>query len=60
VNGTTVLSAFDILAAAGGPFLGIVREFPVTADSQGQLEVDFMNSAVDLPKLSGLELDCSP
>jgi hypothetical protein len=60
VNGSTVLSAFDIIAASGGPFVGIVREFPVKADSRGQLQVDFMNSAVDLPKLSGLELECAP
>ena len=40
INGQTVLSNFDIVAAAGGPFKAIDRQFPVNV-TNGQIKIDF-------------------
>lgn len=55
INGTTVLSNFDIVAAAGGPDKAIVEQFPATANSSGQIVVQF-TTVKDNAKLSGLEI----
>ena len=55
VNGTPVLSNFDIFAAAGGEDKAVVKDFPVSADSSGKVTVVF-TSVKDYAKISGLEL----
>ncbi len=55
VNGTSVLSNFDIVAAASGANKAIIETFPVTADPSGKVSVVF-TSVKDNAKLSGLEL----
>ncbi len=55
VNGTSVLTDFDVFASAAAKNKAVIREFTVTAAPQGTLTIDFLPS-VDNPKLSGLEL----
>jgi hypothetical protein len=55
INGTAVLSNFDIIAAAGGPDKAIVEQFTATANSSGQIVIQFV-TVKDNAKLSGLEI----
>jgi subtilase family serine protease len=55
INGTQVLTNFDIFASAGGKYIAIVKQFTATADANGQITIQFI-SLVDNAKLSGLEI----
>jgi hypothetical protein len=52
INGSTVLSKFDIYASAGGADRAIARTFTTTADSSGQVVIKFI-ARVQQPKISG-------
>jgi len=54
INGTTVLSAFDIYAAAGGRYRAIARSFNATASANGQVFIQFTRNGPDQPKLCGI------
>ncbi|MEI9982057.1 MAG: beta-1,3-glucanase family protein [Aliidongia sp.] len=56
INGTTVLSNFDIVATAGGPDIAVVTPFTATANSNGQIVIAFTNGKADQPKISGIEV----
>lgn len=56
INGTTVLSAFDIFAAAGATKKAIVKEFTVTANGSGQIVIAFSQAGVDNPEINGIEI----
>jgi len=60
INGTTVLSNFDIYAAAGGEFIANIQQFNVTADSSGTITIAFTlgtNGAPHTnPSLRGIEV----
>jgi hypothetical protein len=56
INGTEVLTNFDIIAAAGGANKANVQQFTTTANSSGQIVVSFTVGTVDAPKLSGIEI----
>jgi hypothetical protein len=56
INGTTVLSNFDIVAAAGAANKAIVKQFSGPANSSGQIAVQFINGSIDHPKISGIEV----
>jgi len=56
INGTQVLTNFDIFAAAGGENIAIVKTFTATANASGQIVIQFTNGAADLPKVSGIEV----
>jgi beta-glucanase (GH16 family) len=55
INGTQVLSNFDIFAAAGAKNKAIVKQFTVNANSSGQYVVQF-TSVVNQSLLSGIEV----
>lgn len=55
INGTTVLTNFDIVAAAGAPFTPIDETFPVTV-TNGLVTIQFIPGPVDLPKISAIEV----
>ena len=55
INGTTVLSDFDIVAAAGAPNTAIDKVFPVTATG-GSITIQFTSGTADLPKISAIEI----
>jgi hypothetical protein len=56
LNGIQVLSSFDVLAAAGGKFRAITREFKKRTDSFGTLLVQFTRGASNQAKCSGIEV----
>jgi hypothetical protein len=55
VNSQTVLSNFDIFAAAGGTNKAIIESYTAIADSNGNVTVGF-TTVKDNAKLSGLEV----
>jgi hypothetical protein len=55
INGTQVLSNFDIFAAAGAKNKAIIKEFTVNANSSGRYVVQF-TSVVNQSLLSGIEV----
>jgi peptidoglycan/xylan/chitin deacetylase (PgdA/CDA1 family) len=54
INGTSVLSAFDIYAAAGGQNKAIARTFSTTANASGQVVIQFTNGSADNAKVCGI------
>jgi hypothetical protein len=55
INGTQVMSAFDIFAAAGAKNKAIIQQFTVNANSSGQYIIQF-TSVVNQSLLSGIEV----
>lgn len=55
INGASVLSNFDIVAATGSNFKAICKEFTARPDANGNITVQ-LQSVVDNPKISGIEL----
>ena len=55
INGTTVLSNFDIYATAGGNYKAVVRDFTATATSSGQIVINF-NTVTDNATIEGIEI----
>jgi hypothetical protein len=53
INGTTVLTSFDIFAAAGGANRAITRSFTTTANASGQVVIQFV-SGTQNPKVNGI------
>ena len=56
LNGTKVLSNFDIIARAGGASRALVEQFAVAADGTGTITVALQNGAFDQAKISGVEI----
>jgi Malectin domain len=56
INGTRVLTDFDVYAAAGGKNKAHVRQFTATSNSSGQITVQYLQGSVDWPKSSGIEV----
>jgi hypothetical protein len=56
INGTQVLTDYDIFAEAGGKNIALVEEFPAAANPSGQIVVQFANGAADNAKSSGIEI----
>ena len=55
INGSQVLTSFDIFAA-GGTNKAVVRDFTTTASGSGQITVQYVNTLVDNAKSSGIEI----
>ena len=55
INGTTVLSSFDIYATVGAN-KALVETFTATANSSGQIIIAYTNGTADQPKSSGIEI----
>ena len=53
INGTSVLSSFDIFSAAGGQNRAIARTFTATANSSGQVVIAF-TAGTENPKINGI------
>jgi hypothetical protein len=56
VNGTAALSNFDIYASAGGQNKAIARSFKTTADSSGQIVIQF-TAVTENPKINGISIN---
>jgi hypothetical protein len=57
LNGTRVLTNFDIFASAGGRYKAIMRGFDATADANGEIVVQFVRGAANLPKIDAIVVD---
>lgn len=55
INGTAVLTNFDIVAAAGGPLKAIDKSFASTV-SNGSLVIGFTVGSQNLPKINAIEI----
>ncbi|HVR60663.1 MAG TPA: malectin domain-containing carbohydrate-binding protein [Polyangia bacterium] len=53
INGTKVLSGFDIFADAGGQYIAVQHTFGTTANSNGQVVIQFINN-VDNASVRGI------
>ncbi|MBA3826017.1 MAG: hypothetical protein H0X24_19220 [Ktedonobacterales bacterium] len=55
INGTQVLSNFDIYATAGAKNKAVVKAFTATADANGAITIT-LTSVIDNAKISGIEV----
>jgi hypothetical protein len=55
INGAPVLTNFDIVATAGGPYRAVVEEFTAVADSQGTITIMY-TGVRDNALSSGIEI----
>jgi len=55
INGSQVLSSFDVFATAGYK-TALQKQFTVTANSSGQIVIAFTQGGADNPFISGIEL----
>ena len=55
INGTPVLTNFDIIAAVGTPYTAIDKTF-ATMTSTGTVAIQFTSGSADLPKISAIEI----
>ena len=56
INGSTVLSNFDIIKAAGANYTANIQQFNATANSSGQVVISLTNGAADQPLINGIEV----
>jgi hypothetical protein len=56
INGTTVLTNFDIFATANANYTAVVEQFTATANSSGNIVIAFTNGAKDQPMINGVEV----
>jgi chitodextrinase len=54
INGAKVLTSFDIYAEAGGVNKGVGKTFTTTADTSGQVTIQFTKGTMENPKVCGL------
>jgi hypothetical protein len=55
INGTQVLTNFDIFATAGGEFKGVIEPFTATASSTGAITIQFV-TVKDNAQVNGIEI----
>jgi hypothetical protein len=55
INGTTVLSNYDIYAATGARYKAVVREFTATANTSGQIVINF-TTVTDNATIEGIQI----
>jgi hypothetical protein len=55
INGTTVLSNYDIFADAGAQYKAVVREITAVANSTGNIVVSF-TTVTDNASIEGIEI----
>ncbi len=56
INGQKVLTNYDIIAAAGAADQANIQQFTTTANSSGQIVIQFTLGAADQPKVSAIEV----
>ncbi len=59
INGSQVLTNFDIIAATGGQNIATIREFTTTANASGQIVIAY-TTVTDNAKSSGIEIIAPP
>jgi hypothetical protein len=58
INGTQVLTSFDILATAGAEYKAVVEQFTVAAPANGTVNIQFV-TVKDNAQVNGVEIDTS-
>src|SRR5207245_10203149 len=58
INGTPVLTNFDIVAVAGAPLKALDESFPV-AVTNGAIAIQFTTGTANWPKVSAIEIQTS-
>ncbi len=58
INGTQVLTDFDMFATAGGENIANIQQFSVTSNSSGQIVLVF-TTVIDNAQINGIEIDSS-
>ena len=56
INGTTVLSNFDIFATSGAQNRALTEEFTAVANSSGAITIAFTQGTADNPEVNGIEV----
>jgi hypothetical protein len=56
INGTRVLTEFDVFQVSGGRYRAHVESFAATSDANGQIVIQLLAGSKNRPMLSGLEL----
>jgi beta-glucanase (GH16 family) len=56
INGSEVLTNFDIFATAGGENIAVIKQYSVMPMANGKISVTYSNGAVDDAKSSGIEI----
>jgi hypothetical protein len=56
INGTTVLNNFDIYATAGGQYKAIAQTFTATANSSGQVAIQFIAGSIQNPAVNAISV----
>ena len=56
INGTTVLSNFDIFATSGAQNRALTEEFSAVASSSGAITIVFTQGSADNPEVNGIEV----
>jgi hypothetical protein len=56
INGTQVLTNYDIVAAAGAEYTANVQSFYATADATGTITIAFATGALNSPQVNGIEI----
>jgi hypothetical protein len=54
IDGSQVLSEFDIFADAGGQYIAVQHSFTTTANSSGQVVVQFATGSANSPMVNGI------
>ena len=57
INGNQVLTNFDIFASTGAEDKAIQQQFTATANSSGQIVIQFTVGSADQPKVSGIQVN---
>jgi len=60
INGTTVLSKFDIFSAAGAEFKAVDETFPVTMSGSGTISIKFTTGSAGSPLVNAIQVVSSP
>jgi fibronectin type 3 domain-containing protein len=56
INGTSVLTNFDIYATAGAQYTALIKQYIATANGSGEIVIAFSNGALDQPMINGIEV----
>jgi chitodextrinase len=56
INGTAVLTNFDIYATVGAKYTAMVENFTATANSSGDIVIAFTNGTTNQPMFNGIEV----
>ncbi len=61
INGTQVLTNFDIYATAGAAYTAVVEQYTEPANSSGDIVIALTDGAANQPMINGIEiLDATP